>query len=892
MTAGSAKDRWSRIQEVFHATLERPESERWDFLTDACVDDADLRAEVASLIAAHEDEGPVGDFSERGVEGPAPAERIGLYRLIRRIGEGGMGSVFLAERQGPDYTQTVALKLIQGAAVNPMLEDRLRIERRILARLEHPGIARLVDGGTTESGQAYYAMEYVQGTSLLRYCDEQRLTVADRLRLFIEICGAVHHAHSQLVVHRDLKPGNIFVTSEGRPKLLDFGIAKLLDDAQSGVSAAPTAPWFTPAYASPEQVTGGSVGTASDQYALGVVLFELLTGRLPYEFASASPVHIAQVICEHQPARPSARVVEVPTVVADHDGVAALRRSSPERLRRSLSGDLDTIVLKALTKEPTRRYHSVEQFADDLRRHLDGKPVLARPDSVGYRVSKFVGRHRITVLAAAVVVASLVGGIVAATWQATVASRERNRAEVALRRSEGVAEFVIDLFSTEDASMDVSHARALLERGRRQAEELSAQPEVQAQTFDALARAFYNLAQYQEAADLYTRAYEIRQHLFPNGHVDVARSLTRMSDAVGRLGLGDSTQRLLVAAWQMEQRLGPTADRAELETLTELGRVARGYGRLEESDTILRQALAVGNGRVDPDDPLRMEILHQLAMTALGRRELVEAERLFREIITTRRRRLGPDDPQVAAAMVFLGDVMTQVGHPDQAEALYREGLRIAEQSLGPESVRLLHGINSLASLLAGAGKGDEAIALMRRGVRIAEQAYGTDNIAAARQKESFAGVLHRAGRHDEAESLYLEVLDHKRALLGDWTLPSTLFSLTNIAAERRDFDEAEQYAAEGLAIQRERGMEGPTLAHSLRKLAAIRVARGAYEAAEDALLEAVALSAPAASPEKELEANYLALSRLYDEWGKQDQAASYRALALQGSSRPSSNPR
>jgi serine/threonine-protein kinase len=568
-----------------------------------------------------------------------------------------------------------------------------------------------------------------------------------------------------------------------------------------------------------------------------------------------------------------------------------MRRTSWERLRRALAGDLDTIILKALAKEPTRRYHSVEQLADDLRRHLVGEPVMARPDSFGYRTSKFVRRHRIVVGAAAVVVTTLIGGVVAAGWQATVASQERTRAQLAQRRTEGVAKFVIDLFSGDDGSVDVSATTTMLDYGVRQAEDLTEQPEVQAETFEALARAYYNLARYREAADLFTRAYQVRDGLFPEGNVEVARSLTRMSDAVGRIGLGDSNLRLLERAWEMEQRLGSEADRARLETLIELGRVARGRARLEESDSILRVGLAISDRAVEPDDPLRAGILHQLVMTARRRREFPEAESLQREALAVQRSSLGADHPAVAYGLFFLGDLLFDSrGDLEEAEAHYREGLRIVERSVGPESKRLVHGLNSLAYMLARTGREGEAVELMRRGVHIAEAAYGQDNIATARERETLAGVLFSAGRTDEAESIFLQVLDHKRELLGEWTVPGILFSLSQIAERREDLDRAEQYATEAVRIQRESGVPSLTIARSLRRVANIQVLQGDHAAAEGHLLEALALSEAPPSREQEVEASYLALSQLYGEWGRPAQAATYLSLARGEPVRPASS--
>ncbi len=349
-------DRWSSVQELFHQALQHLPSDRSAFLTEACKGDSDLRGEVLSLLAAHEGAGPVGRLDDAAPVLAPSLEWIGPYRLIRRIGEGGMGIVFLAERSGEGFSQVVALKLIRAGFADPRLQERLAEERRLLARLEHPGIARLIDGGSTPGGQPYYAMEFVEGTDLLQYCDDHALPLHARLELFIEICDAVHYAHQQLVVHRDLKPGNVRVTPDGRPKLLDFGLAKALENDDGG-DATQTAPWLTPAYAGPEQLKHGRVSILTDVYALGVVLYELVTGVKPYQVDGLNPAELTRVVCEVVPRAPS-------TVVKD----TAAFGTPVGAVRRMLAGDVDVIVLKALAKEPERRYGSVAELADDIRR--------------------------------------------------------------------------------------------------------------------------------------------------------------------------------------------------------------------------------------------------------------------------------------------------------------------------------------------------------------------------------------------------------------------------------------------------------------------------------------------------------------------------------------------
>lgn len=486
--------RWARLQELFQVALERGPETRSTWLRQLEETDPGLHADVVSLLAAHEDPGPIARLSPEHPSTPT-LDRIGPYRVLAPLGEGGMATVYLAEREGPDFTQLVALKVSRTGMADSRLADRLRGERRILAGLEHPGIARLVDGGATSAGQPFCAMEFVDGPNLLDFADRQRLPVAQRLRLFLEVCAAVHYAHQQLVVHRDLKPSNILVGPEGRAKLLDFGIAKLLDAAgevDPAIRATHTAAWFTPAYASPEQIRGEPVTTLTDVYALGIVLYQLLTGARPYDVDGRSPAEVERIVCERLPDLPSVAAARSPAAIAQ------ARRTSPERLRRLLVGDLDTIVLKALAKEPARRYASVEQLAEDLRRYLDGHPILARPDRLRYRAGKFVRRHRTAVAAASLAALSLIGGIAATAWQAARARRERDRAaraltetKQALSQSEDVTDFLVGLFRSSDPSVTAGNAaaaRELLRRGVSQANGLAGQPAVQARVLGRAGR--------------------------------------------------------------------------------------------------------------------------------------------------------------------------------------------------------------------------------------------------------------------------------------------------------------------------------------------------------------------------------------------------------------------
>src|SRR5262245_45542230 len=435
--------RWQRIQGVFHRVADCGPAERMAALLAACGSDADLREEVQRLLEA--DASADGFLEQRAIDSTGGEDvddrrlpdRIGPYRVERSLGRGGMGAVYLAERDDAGFRQTVAIKVVRRGLDGDFILRRFETERQILAALEHPGIARLYDGGTTADGRPYFVMEYVRGQGLLAYCDSRGLAVGERLGLFRRICAAVQFAHQNLVVHRDLKPSNVIVTAEGEPKLLDFGLAKLLapgspDDSCTTMVTALRL--MTPEYASPEQVRGERVTTASDVYSLGVILYELLTGYRPYRLERHSTAELERAVLEQDPPAPSTAVRgrETPSSTDGEAGptralrkVGAPRIVPPARLRRLLRGDLDNIVLKALSKDPARRYASAAELADDLGRYLEGLPVRARPLGRAYRAAKFVRRHRVGMAAATAAAISLLAGFGVAMWQARQARAER-----------------------------------------------------------------------------------------------------------------------------------------------------------------------------------------------------------------------------------------------------------------------------------------------------------------------------------------------------------------------------------------------------------------------------------------------------------------------------------
>ncbi|MBZ5571559.1 MAG: serine/threonine protein kinase [Acidobacteriia bacterium] len=468
-------ERWQHVKEVLEKAVDLEPDERSSYLDGACAADPELRQEVESLLVFHERAGdhflqtPAADLLNCSAEDSVPVarvgRRVGVYQIVEEIGRGGMGEVYRATRVDGQYEKEVAVKLVRVGLDTSFVLERFRHERQILASLDHPNIARLLHGGTTEDGIPYLVMELIAGKPIDQYCDEHYLSITQRLHLFRQACSAVQYAHQRLVIHRDIKPSNILVTETGEPKLLDFGIAKILDPSADRETTVLRP--MTPEYASPEQVRGQPITTASDVYSLGVVLYQLLTGRSPYSGDTSTAHQLARAVCEDEPAKPSA-VIFTPNrrdngTESSKELLGRIHEGSPAKLRRRLAGDLDNIALKALRKEPQRRYASVEQLAEDLRRHLVGLPVIARSDSWTYRAAKFTRRHKVGMLATAMVVLALLTGMVLTLREARIAQVQRQRAE---RRFNDVRRLANSLmFEVHDSIKDLpgsTPARKLL----------------------------------------------------------------------------------------------------------------------------------------------------------------------------------------------------------------------------------------------------------------------------------------------------------------------------------------------------------------------------------------------------------------------------------------------
>ncbi len=549
-------ERYQKIKKIFNQSAEIAVSEREDFLKSAC-DDSEMRREIEKMLAFADDANDTLDKNAyeiftNGKHLKIP-EKIGDYKILREIGRGGMGAVYEAVRENKDFRRRVALKVIKRGMDTDTVVSRFRVEQKILASLEHSFIARFLDGEMTADGLPFYAMEFVEGEPIDDYCAAKNLSIDERLKLFREVCAAVQYAHQNLVVHRDLKPKNILVTKDGTPKLLDFGIGKILTpDTEEEIGTATQLGMMTPAYASPEQIRGERIGTASDIYSLGVILYELLTGQKPYKFTSKSQIEIEKAILELEPTKPSA---------IQNSKTKEINRKSQIANRKSLKGDLDTIILKALRKEISERYVSVGQFSEDIRRYLEGVPIMARPGTFSYRAAKFIRRNRVGVLAAGLVFLSLCIGIAAAMWQARRAEQQKILAEKRFSEVRQIANNVV--FKYTDAISNLPNSAEVREMLLRDASDY----------LDRLAQdAGNDTALQRELAAAYTKLGDIRGRPHSASLGDTAGAIESYEKAVPLLEnvyrnapSGEKTQ-IAAELIALYREIGTTFSRADLNT--------------------------------------------------------------------------------------------------------------------------------------------------------------------------------------------------------------------------------------------------------------------------------------------------------------------------------------
>ena len=687
--------------------------------------------------------------------------RIGPYRLLHTLGVGGMGEVFLAERADAEFEQKVAIKVVSGGNFSRSVQSRLKIERQILAQLDHPNIAHLLDGGSLPEGTAYLVMEYIDGLPIDAYCDANRLDIAARLKLFQTVCAAVHYAHQNLIVHRDLKPSNILVTAAGVPKLLDFGIAKLLDERQSVQhTLAMTHAGLrvlTPDHASPEQVRGQPVTTSSDVYVLGVLLYKLLAGASPFVIASTRLTDIERAICEKEPPLPSHAVIVDATPAAL--AVADARATTPPRLRRSLRGDLDNMILRAMCKDPERRYASSQQMASDIQRFLEGKPVIARRDTVSYRSAKFVRRHWLPVAAAASFV-MLIMAFAATTYiQAKRFAAERDRvaeqredAERERARAQEISSFLVDLFKLTDPEQNRGNqvtARQLLDSGAKRLQSgLVDQPASKAALLATVATVYDSLGQFQDALPLLNESLQLQPPSADRERIDTLLELGR-----ARMGAGDTARS--ETALQEALRLSRSEfgnQSAEVgRALWMLGRLRLQLGQSTEAKTYFERGLAMLETEHAPPTDVSA-VLDDLAQMYARDQQWLLAKQAYERALAIDRKVLGEDSPRAAIHQVSLGLLLQDQGQLAAAEREYRDALAIYDKSLPANHQWRAAALMQLARLLVDRGQAEEALGLSERALAIwtATSPDSSPSIAQAHSVHAYA--LVHLGRAPEAQ--------------------------------------------------------------------------------------------------------------------------------------------
>jgi serine/threonine protein kinase len=774
--------RWQRLQELFSLAVELPEHEREAFIDRETSGNPDLRDELLGLLACDTGKatGPLThalgaalDATTRDRRRALLGKVIGNYRLVSVLGHGGTGTVYLGERADRQYSAQVAVKLVDSAAVQGDLGMRFRAERQILASLNHTNIARLLDAGETTEGQPYLVMEYVHGEPVDRYCDRAQLDLRARLALFLEICAAVQYAHQNLIVHRDLKPANILVTAEGMPKLLDFGIAKLLDVGDDAAVLALTRMndrLLTPEYASPEQILGRAVTTASDVYALGVVLYELLTGLRPYVVpGSASQLELERSICVSDPQRPSAAVrrsIDSGPVEGQSSiqAIATVRNSTPDRLHRKLQGDIDAIIMRALRKEPQHRYGSVEQLTADIRRYLTAEPVQARQGNWLYYSQRFARRHAFGVSAGTGFFLFVIVFAVVMSIQRERIAAERDRATQESERAEKVSDFMLNVFSAADPFQNMGKtvtAPQLLDQAARSIQgDLYEQPEVRARLLEAIGRAYRRQGQPDRAVAYLEDSLRLRRQVGSARDARTGSVLTELANSLRGAGKFEEADRAFREALEISTAAGSEKSVTHARLLVDLGRLEINRGNLVQAEKYLTEGLLLTRTLEGPRDPEVASILNDISGARAWRDDLDGAESAVREAVSIYRESMPELHPDRVAADYRLADVLFLRGLINDAATLYERALGAQRMLYGNVSAQVADSLDALARVRLSQGRIDDAEELTREAILANRQSRGATNYMTGYLQTSLAQILAKKDKNGEAEIQLREALD------------------------------------------------------------------------------------------------------------------------------------
>lgn len=823
------------LDRLFAEAVTLPPEQRANFLAEKC-DDPEVLREVESLLAFAK--GPLSEIAD--AIGQAAGEvsgsdlggqRVGAYRLTGLIGHGGMGAVYRGVRDDDEFRQTVAVKLLRFPDGDPVTLRRFRDERQILASLENPHIARLFDGGswvppgTTES-QPYIVMEYIEGLPLTAYCQKQNLAIRQRLALFRQACEALSYAHRQLVIHRDVKPANMLVTADGTLKLLDFGVAKLLDlnsglDAHTRTSTGLGA--MTPDYASPEQVRGEAVSTLTDVYSLGAVLYELLCGRRPHQLSGLGAAEIAREICNGEVLPPS-KVGE-----------------------RSLGNDLDVIVLKAMHKEPTRRYQSVEQLSEDIRRYLEGLPIMARPDTLTYRTGKFIRRHRLGLVAAGAVFLAIVGGAAASLWEAKRANNEAATAKAIndFLQNDLLSQAGPSAQSGSDAKPDADlKVRTALDRAAVAiAGKFPKQPSVEASLRQTIGNAYHDLGLYPEAQQQLERAVELHRRILGAHDPGLLASVEALATVYLQQDRVAEAEALLKGVVEEQTRKLGKEHATTLSTMSDLAVAYEEHGKYAESSALFSKVLEAQRRVLGPEHPDTLNTMNNLGMSYRLEGKYREAEPLYVNSLEIKRRRLGVEHPNTLTTMNNLATLYSFEDKEAQAEDLYKQVLEARRRVLGPDHPLTLVTMNNLAGAYREEGKLEDARVLSSQALEAQQRRLGMEHTDTLKTMGSLAVLYRLEGKYAESEAMLTKLLEMRRRVQGEEhpdTL-STMYSLGQLFALQAQYGKAETLMAKVLETRRRvLGPQHPDSFAVLVSMGGIRLKQQKYPEAEQLLREAL----------------------------------------------------
>ncbi len=851
--------------EIFDATLELEPDQRNAFIDDRCKDDHTVRNEVLALLASYEKtdhflEPPVraaafellSDFTHSGFIG----QQIGSYTLTSLIATGGMGTVYLAEPIPPsNENNNVAIKLIRRGMASPDILQRFHKECQTLAGLEHENIARQLEGGISDQGIPYLAMEYIDGLPIDQYCDNNNLSVQQRLELFRKVCSAVQYAHQNLIIHRDIKPSNILILQNGTPKLLDFGIAKLIQPTNTDITMTVTSTglqMITPQYASPEVIRQMPASTAMDVYSLGLLLYELLTGRRAYNIKHQLPHEIERLICETDPPAPSSIVTQAyefyrsdgTTRKLTAEDISLIRRLNPFDLRRVLRGDLDTVILKALHKDPKRRYPTVEQLSQDIERFLSGFGVLAQKDSLGYRAQKFIKRNKALALASLIIFISLIGGITGTTWGLFQAKHEAARARKEAVKAQQINLFLQDMLASVDpdeGNRDILVREVLDLSSRRIDQEFANLPEVKASIQHTIGRTYLNLGLHQDAQPHLQAALDLRKKNHPQNHPEIAESLLLYGEMLFFNDKHDEALAVLDEARTMYEKLFGNRHETIVKVLNAIARVHDNAGRYEESIKMFRQSLTICQSLHPDNHADTTDTMEKLSVALSNHGQYEKAIELSRKSLQMNQNIFHAEHPRIATNLKVLALALQRGNKNKESESLYRQALALYQTIYGhthPDIARIL---NNLGVLISDQGKIQEAQSMLQEALDMRRSLYGNDHHSVAVTLQNLATIMTA----ELAEPLLRESLEISRNRLGN-DHPNVAQILSNLGANlysRGLYEEATPLYRESLAIFKKRLPENHfKLSYPMLGLGNTLLRKGEHELAHSLLLESLRL--------------------------------------------------